>query len=216
MATAVSQLVSKSTCRNLWVSDVSETLAGMGNTIGYARVSTTVQEPALQLDALDRAGAIRTFVDHASGATMARPQLDAALDFLRPGDTLAVWRLDRLGRSLRDLIDQVNKLGERGVGFASLTEGIDTSTSAGRMVFHIFGAISEFERELVRERTVAGLDAARARGRRGGRPPVLTRQRVEAAAALREQGQTLDEVAAALQVSRSSVARALARQRAGG
>lgn len=183
----------------------------MGNTIGYARVSTTLQEPALQLDALERAGALRTFVDHASGATMARPQLTAALDFLREGDTLAVWRLDRLGRSLRDLIDQVNSLGERGIGFMSLTEGIDTSTAAGRMVFHIFGAIGEFERELIRERTVAGLDAARARGRKGGRPPVLTPARVAAALALRAQGQTLDQIAAALQVSRSSVARAVAK-----
>ncbi len=183
----------------------------MGDTIGYARVSTTLQDPALQLEALEGAGVIRTFVDHATGATAQRPELSAALGFLRSGDTLVVWRLDRLGRSLRDLIDQVTGLGERGIGFMSLTEGIDTSTPAGRMVFHLFGAIGEFERELIRERTVAGLTAARARGRQGGRPSVITAQLVQAARSLRADGKTLDEISGLLKVSRSSIARALLR-----
>src|SRR5215203_1762441 len=140
--------------------------------IGYARVSTEEQTLNLQRDALTAAGCDRTYADTASGAKAERPGLTEALDQCRPGDTLVVWRLDRLGRSLRHLIETVTALEQRGVGFKSLTESIDTTSPGGKLIFHIFGARAEFERDLIRERTRAGLTAARARGRRGGRPPV--------------------------------------------
>src|SRR5215216_5603682 len=138
--------------------------------IGYARVSTIDQTLALQQDALQQAGCERIFTDTASGARAERQGLDEALDFARAGDTLVVWKLDRLGRSLRHLIETIRQLHERGVGFKSLTEQIDTTTSGGKLVCHVFGALAEFERDLIRERTQAGLIAARARGRHGGRP----------------------------------------------
>src|SRR5574339_1070398 len=138
--------------------------------VGYARVSTADQTLGLQKDALTAAGCERLFSDTASGARADRPGLDEAVDFLRPGDTLVVWRLDRLGRSLRHLIDTLGALDQRGIGFRSLQEQIDTTTSGGKLVFHVFGALAEFERDLIRERTQAGLLAARARGRLGGRP----------------------------------------------
>ncbi len=144
--------------------------------LGYARVSTLEQTLALQQDALTQAGCERTFTDTASGSQDVRPGLTEALDFARPGDTLVVWRLDRLGRSLRHLIDTVALLQERGIGFKSLQEQIDTTTSGGKLVFHVFGALAEFERDLIRERTQAGLLAARARGRLGGRPRALDAQ----------------------------------------
>src|SRR5215203_1747156 len=140
--------------------------------IGYARVSTEEQTLNLQRDALTAAGCHRTYTDTASGAKAERPGLTEALDHCRPGDTLVVWRLDRLGRSLRHLIETVTALEARGVGFKSLTESIDTTSPGGKLIFHIFGALAEFERDLIRERTRAGLTAARARGRRGGRPQV--------------------------------------------
>ena len=146
----------------------------MTNLIGYTRVSTADQNPDLQHDALAAAGCTRVFTDTASGALDKRPQLDALLDYLRPGDVLVVWRLDRLGRSVRHLTETVNTLAGRGIGFRSLTEGIDTTTPAGKLVFHIFAALGEFERDLIRERTNAGLAAARARGRKGGRRPKMT------------------------------------------
>ncbi len=145
--------------------------------LGYARVSTLEQEPSLQLDALETAGCERTYTDHASGALADRPELAQAPDHLRRGDTLVVWRLDRLGRSLRHLVDTVGVLEERGVGFRSLTESIDTTTPGGRHVFHVFAALAESERDLIRERTHAGLAAARARGRRGGRRSVTRSSR---------------------------------------
>ncbi len=148
-----------------------------GTLVGYARVSTADQNLDLQVDALDRAGCVRAFTDTASGSLAERPQLDAALDYLRRGDTLVVWRLDRLGRSLRHLVETVTALQERGVGFRSIQESIDTTTSGGRLVFHVFCALAEFERDLIRERTHAGLAAARARGRLGGRKPALTPQK---------------------------------------
>ena len=141
--------------------------------IGYARVSTQQQTLALQQDALKQAACDRLFTDTLSGAKAERPGLAEALDFLRAGDTLVVWRLDRLGRSLPHLIATVTALAERGIGFKSLTEQIDTTTPNGKLVFHVFGALAEFERDLIRERTQAGLRAARARGRVGGRPKSL-------------------------------------------
>ena len=138
--------------------------------LGYARVSTDDQNLSLQLDALTAAECGRIFEDRQSGAKADRPGLRDALDFARPGDVLVVWRLDRLGRSLPDLVRIVAELEQRGIGFESLTEKIETSTAAGRLVFHVFAALAEFERNIIRERTMAGLAAARARGRNGGRP----------------------------------------------
>lgn len=178
--------------------------------IGYARVSTQDQDPALQLDALHAAGCDRVFTEKASGAQRDRPELLAAIDFMRPGDTLVVWRLDRLARSIKQLIETVESLGDRGIGFRSLTEAIDTTTSGGKLVFHIFAALAEFERAIIRERTVAGLQAARARGRRGGRPPALTDKDLAAATAmLADETITAEDVAKRLGVSPSTLYRYL-------
>lgn len=152
--------------------------------VGYARVSTRDQTPALQVDALNVAGAGRIFTETASGAQRERPQLAAALDYMRPGDVLAVWKLDRLARSMRQLIETAELLDARGIGLRSLTEQIDTTTAGGRLVFHMFGALAEFERSIIRERSRAGLEAARARGRIGGRKPKLTEKDLLAAKAL--------------------------------
>jgi len=176
-------------------------------TFGYARVSTTGQDEALQLDALEKSGCDRVFTDHASGSTTSRPALDEMLGMLRRGDTVAIWRLDRLGRSLRHLLDVVADLEQRGVALRSLTESIDTSTPAGRLIFHTFGALSEFERDLIRERTRAGLDAARARGRVGGRPTVWTPDKREQAFAMLKAGKDVSTVAKVLGVSRASIYR---------
>jgi DNA invertase Pin-like site-specific DNA recombinase len=138
--------------------------------IGYARVSTTEQHLHLQQDALHAAGCTKIFTDTISGATKERKGLADALNYIRAGDTLVVWRLDRLGRSLKDLIERITDLHNRNIGFKSLTENIDTTTSGGKLIFHIFGALAEFERDIIKERTNAGLTAARARGRQGGRP----------------------------------------------
>ncbi len=184
--------------------------------IGYARVSTLEQEPSLQLDALKTAGCERTYTDHASGALAERPELAQALDHLRRGDTLVVWRLDRLGRSLRHLVDTVGVLEERGVGFRSLTESIDTTTPGGRLVFHVFAALSEFERDLVRERTHAGLAAARARGRRGGRRSVMSAEKLEVARAMYDSREhTTAKIAEVLGVSRATLYRHLVAERPG-
>lgn len=138
--------------------------------IGYARISTQDQHLHLQQDALKAAGCLKIFTDTVSGSQTERDGLDEALGYIRPGDTLVVWRLDRLGRSLKHLIETVTALEDKGIGFKSLTESIDTTTSGGKLIFHIFGALAEFERNLIRERTNAGLTAARARGKNGGRP----------------------------------------------
>ena len=176
--------------------------------VGYARVSTAEQSLALQQDALAKAGCGRTFNDVVSGAVEERAGLAAALDYAREGDTLVVWRLDRLGRTLRHLIAQVTALDARGVGFRSLTEAMDTTTTGGKLVFHIFGALAEFERDLIRERTRAGLAAARARGRMGGRPRVLSPERVEMARVLlADPLRPINEVCAALHVSRATLYR---------
>lgn len=182
----------------------------MAHLLGYARVSTTEQNPDLQVDELTAAGCWKVWTDHASGALDRRLQLDAVLEQLRPGDTLVVWRLDRLGRSLRHLIDVVTRLDERGVGFRSLRESIDTTTAGGRLVFHLFGALAQFEREIIRDRTVAGLTAARARGRVGGRPSKLSaEQRRQARKMYDERELTVEQIGKVLGVSRTSIYRAL-------
>ena len=179
--------------------------------VGYARVSTGEQTLALQLDALAQAGCAKVFEETASGAKADRVVLNDVLGYLRAGDTLVVWRLDRLGRSLGHLIETVAALANRGIGFRSLTEQIDTTTSGGKLVFHVFGALAEFERDLVRERTHAGLAAARARGRTGGRPKALADpKRLALARALYDGGQTdVATICATLGVSRATLYRAL-------
>lgn len=152
--------------------------------IGYARVSTADQNPQLQLDALIAAGCGKVFVEKASGAKVNRAELTAALEYMRPGDTLTVWKLDRLARSMKQLITTVEDLKEQGIGFRSLTEAIDTTNAAGELFFHIFGALAQFERSIIRERTNAGLAASLARGRKGGRKRRVTSDDISAAIAL--------------------------------
>lgn len=147
--------------------------------IGYARVSTHEQNLDLQHDALNKAECFRTFTDTMSGAKAERPGLSEAINYLREGHALCVWRLDRLGHSLKDLLELVNALQSRGIGFLSLQENIDTTTSSGKLIFHIFASLAEFERSTIRERTLAGLNAARARGRRGGRPMSLDNNQLQ-------------------------------------
>ena len=188
----------------------------MAHLLGYARVSTAEQSADLQVDELTTAGCWKVWVDQASGVLDRRPQLDEVLEQLRPGDTLVVWRLDRLGRSLRHLIDVVTGLDQREVGFRSLRESIDTTTSGGRLVFHLFGALAQFEREIIRDRTVAGLAAARARGRIGGRPSKLSaEQRRQARKMYDARELTVEEIGRVLGVSRTSIYRALADSRPG-
>lgn len=183
----------------------------MAGLLGYARVSTGEQDAALQRDALTAAGCSRIFSDTASGALDDRPELARVLDHLRAGDTLVVWRLDRLGRSLRHLIDTVAEIEARGVGFRSLQESIDTTTPGGRLIFHVFAALAEFERDLIRERTYAGLAAARARGRRGGRPSRMTEGKLAIAREMYASGDhTVAAIASVIGVSRATVYRHLA------
>ncbi len=177
--------------------------------IGYARVSTAEQDTALQTDALRKAGCERIFEDTASGAKAERPGLTAALAYLRDGDVLAVWRLDRLGRSLPHLIDTIGELDVRGVGFRSLTESIDTTTSGGRLIFHVFGALSQFERDLIRERTKAGLTVAAARGRKGGRKPVVNAEKLQRAREYMAKGLNVREAAARLKIGKTALYAAL-------
>lgn len=181
--------------------------------LGYARVSTADQAPELQLDELRAAGCERIWTDHATGTRADRPQLTRLLDHMREGDTLVIWRLDRLARSLSNLIALGGRLEDAGVGLRSLRDPIDTTSAGGRLLFHMFGALAEFEAALIRERTHAGLAAARARGRRGGRKPVMTPAKLRAAEQMRDAGEhTVEEIAHALGVSRASVYRAWARQ----
>ncbi len=178
--------------------------------VGYARVSTQDQKPALQRDALTATGCEKLFEETASGAQRDRPQLQAAIDYMRAGDTLVVWKLDRLARSMKQLIETVEGLDARGIGFRSLTEAIDTTTPGGKLVFHIFGALAEFERSIIRERTKAGLASARARGRLGGRPPALSPEDLAAARALLSDPEiTVDAVARRLGVAPSTLYRHL-------
>jgi DNA invertase Pin-like site-specific DNA recombinase len=181
--------------------------------IGYARVSTQDQNPQLQLDALGATGCEQLYQEKATGKFRERPELTACLRTLRKGDTLVVWKLDRLARSLRDLVEIIHDLEQRGVGFRSLTESIDTTSTGGRLVFHIFGALAEFEHGLIRERTLAGLSAARARGRKGGRKLRLSKADVrKAAAMLADPKITKAEVAKHFAVSRVTLNTALARE----
>ncbi|MDX9708505.1 MAG: recombinase family protein [Trichloromonas sp.] len=181
--------------------------------IGYARVSTQDQDPQLQLDALAQAGCEDIFSEKQSGASKERPVLNQCLRHLRKGDTLVVWRLDRLGRSLKDLVEIIATLEGREVGFHSIKENIDTTNAGGRLVFHIFGALAEFEHALIRERTKAGLDAARARGRVGGRKPSLSKADIKKAAAMLSDPMiTKAEVAKHFGVSRVTLNESLKRE----
>lgn len=177
--------------------------------VGYARVSTIDQDPALQLDALAAAGCAKVFEDRASGARADRAGLRSALEYVRDGDVLIVWKLDRLGRSLPHLIETVTSLATRGVGFRSITEAIDTTTPGGRLVFHLFGALGEFERDLIQERTRAGLAAAVARGRKGGRKPVVTSEKLKLARTFIAKGLTVREAATRLRVGKTALYDAL-------
>ena len=173
--------------------------------IGYARVSTTDQSLNPQTDSLSEAGCEKLFTDVASGARTQRPGLDKAISFCRKGDTLVVWKLDRMGRSMSHLIEMIQKLEKRGVGFQSLTEKIDTTTAGGRLIFHLFGALAEFERDLIRERVQAGLKSARARGRKGGRPPVSEETKSMAQALMADKSLTPKQICDRLGIAKSTL-----------
>lgn len=176
--------------------------------IGYARVSTQEQTLALQQDALQKAGCAKVFTDTISGSAVERTGLAEALVFMRPGDTLVVWKLDRLGRSLKHLIETVTHLQERDIGFKSLTEQIDTTTPGGKLIFHVFGALAEFERDLIRERTKAGLAAARARGRLGGRRSLLDEKKRKLLLTLySDKSNSVTDILEALHISKSTLYR---------
>ena len=177
-----------------------------GERVGYARVSTTDQNPDLQLDALREQGCSQVYTDAASGKDTARPELAYCLKALRQGDTLVVWRLDRLGRSLSDLVRIVKDLEGRDIGFESLTENIETRSATGRLVFHVFAALAEFERNLIQERTAAGLTAARARGRVGGRKAKLGEKEIrEIKALLADPAAKVKDIANRYDVSRTTL-----------
>lgn len=179
--------------------------------VGYARISTADQNLDLQLDALESAGCERTFTDVASGANTQRPGLAELLDFIRPDDTLVVWKLDRLGRSLPHLLETVTSLRDRGVAFRSLQESLDTSSPTGNLIFNVFGSLAQFEREIIRERTHAGLAAARARGRSGGRARALTEAKIAQAIAMRrDPSSTVDGICDTLGISRATFYRHVA------
>src|SRR5947199_6798230 len=179
--------------------------------IGYARVSNQEKTLDLQKDALEKLGCIKIFSDVISGAKAERTGLHEALEYVREGDILVVWRLDRLGRSLKHLIETITKLNNRKIGFKSIQENIDTTTSGGKLVFHIFGALAEFERDIIKERTQAGLQAARARGRKGGRPKAKalnTLKKVALAQSLyNDKNNTIDEICKTLNISRATLYR---------
>ena len=178
--------------------------------VGYARVSTEDQKLDLQLDALKKAGCDQVFKDVASGAQSNRAGLDSATKYLRPGDTLVVWKLDRLGRSLKHLIEVINDFSKKGVFFKSVKENIDTSSSGGKLTFHLFGALAEFERDIIRERTKAGLEAARSRGKVGGRPKALDDKQIQLARQLMSNpSNSATDVSKTLGISRSTLYRSL-------
>ena len=175
--------------------------------VGYARISTKDQNLEMQIDHLRHAGCEKWYTDTISGAKAECPGMAEALNYLRAGDTLVVWKLDRLGRSLRHLIDTINLLNEREISFMSLTEQIDTTTPGGKLIFHMFGALAEFERDLIRERTQAGLAIARARGRLGGRPHVLTPKKAQTAPALYDSGMPIGEICENLKIGHTTLYR---------
>jgi DNA invertase Pin-like site-specific DNA recombinase len=176
--------------------------------VGHARVSIIEQHLDLQRDALTQGGCDRIFTDTASGAKAERPGLTAALHYLRAGDVLAVWKLDRLGRSLKDLLDVMTALEQRGIGFKSLQESMDTTTPGGKLIFYVFAALAEFERGVIRERTQAGLNAARTRGRNGGRPRKLSRKGVELAVSMLQNPRNrISDICATVGVSRTTLYR---------
>lgn len=175
--------------------------------VGYVRVSKREQNPELQRRELEAAGCGRILEERISSREETRPQLVAAMDYCREGDVLVVWRLDRLGRSIRELIELVNGLKERGVGFRSLRESLDTTTPGGKLVFHVFASIAEFERDVIRERTMAGLEAARARGRKGGRKPAMDEKIALAKRLIADREKPVEEICRALGVSRSTLYR---------
>ena len=176
--------------------------------IGYARISTDDQKLDLQTDALKKAGCQKIFSDEMSGAKASRPGLDEAISHLREGDTLVVWRLDRLGRSLKNLIDLTELLKERSIGFHSVTEGIDTNTTNGKLMFHLFGALAEFERNLINDRASAGRAAARARGETGGRPKKLdSKQRELAVKMYKEKEHSIKDICSILNISKPALYR---------
>lgn len=176
--------------------------------IGYARVSTQEQDLVLQLDALVKEGCEKIFQEKASGAQRDRPKLKAALAYMRKGDTLVVWKIDRLARSMKQLIETIESFQDRGIGLKSLQDPIDTSSPSGKLVFHIFAALAEFERGVIRERTTAGLRAARERGRVGGRPPSLSAKDLQAAKAmLKDSDIAVAAVARRLNVAASTLYR---------
>jgi len=184
--------------------------------IGYARVSTDDQKLDLQQDALQKAGCEKIFEDYLGGAKASRPGLNAALEMARYGDTLVVWRLDRLGRSLKDLLQLTETLKERSIGLYSLQESINTTTSSGQLVFHLFGALAEFERNLVRERTQAGLKAARVRGRRGGRPKALDSNKRQLVVKLYNDHQhSIDEICQMMGISKPTLYKYIAEEETG-
>ncbi|MHA7167917.1 recombinase family protein [Arthrobacter bambusae] len=180
--------------------------------VGYARVSTADQKLDLQIDALKAVGCIEIFSDKVSGASTSRPELDACLRYLRRGEVLVVYKLDRLGRSLKHLIEVIDELKNRGIGFRSISDGIDTTTSTGRLLFSIMGSFAEFERDLIRERTNAGLKAARDRGKLGGRPIKINSEVGERIVELRGEGKTVDTIAEDLCLGRATVYRFLKSQ----
>ncbi|MDT0264247.1 recombinase family protein [Jatrophihabitans lederbergiae] len=178
--------------------------------VGYARVSTTDQHPDAQTDALTAAGCVEIFTDRASGTLARRPALDEALKYLRTGDTLIITKLDRLGRSVKNLKDLADQLQDAGVALRVLSQGIDTSTPGGRLFFHLLAAMAEFEHDLIVERTHEGLAAARARGRTGGRKPKMTKNRITQARAMYDAGElTVQEIADTFGVSRPTIYRHL-------
>ena len=190
--------------------DVS-TLDIMSTLIGYARVSTADQSLDMQIDSLKKAGCHQVFTDVASAVKSVRPGLEKALAYLREGDTLVVWKIDRLGRSLAHLVQTVDQLRERGVAFRSLTDaGLDTTTRNGKLLFNLFATLAEFERDLIRERTKAGLATAAAKGRRGGRRPVITSAKLDRALRLiRDKNLTVREAAAVIGVGKTALYEAL-------
>lgn len=173
--------------------------------IGYARVSTADQTLEPQTDILSEVGCKKLFTDVASGVRTERPGLEKALSFCRKGDMLVVWKLDRMGRSMSHLIEMIQKLEQNGVGFQSLTEKIDTTTAGGRLIFHLFGALAEFERDLIRERVQAGLKSARARGRKGGRPPISKETKAMAQALIADKSLSIKQICERLGIARSTL-----------